>query len=202
MEYLIVIVILLVILLVLFFAYANKQGLEWEKQYKIEIGKYYKLTPEQSSKQNSFDGLCYFDEMISPIDAGIRMPKGEKIFVFFDNLNLMAYKSTGNFKFGGVFFRQKIAPALYVRAGTGKFGLSKSWQADAIGSLYVTNKGIFFDGDQKNIKLPWAKIMRETIEPGSIQLEKNNGAPILFNGAIDPKDAAIMMLVGKLYEHL
>ena len=47
MEYLIVIVILLV----LFFAYAYKQGLEWEKQYKIEIGKYYKLTPEQSSKE-------------------------------------------------------------------------------------------------------------------------------------------------------
>ena len=102
MEYLIVIVILLV----LFFAYAYKQGLEWEKQYKIEIGKYYKLTPEQSSKQNNFNGTCYFDEMISPIDAGIRMPKGEKIFVVFDNLNLMAYKSTGNFKFGGVFFRR------------------------------------------------------------------------------------------------
>ena len=66
----------------------------------------------------------------------------------------------------------------------------------------MLDKGIFFDGDQKNIKLPWEKIMRETIEPGSIQLEKNNGAPILFNGAINPKDAAIMMLVGKLYEHL
>ena len=198
MEY----IIAIAIVLALFFAYSYKQGLEWEKQYKIEIGKYYKLTPEQSSKQNSFNGTCYFDEMISPIDAGIRMSKGEKIFVVFDNLNLMAYKSTGNFKFGGVFFRKKIAPALYVRAGAGKFGLSKSWQADAIGSLYVTNKGIFFDGDQKNIKLPWEKIMRETIEPGSIQLEKNNGAPILFNGAINPKDAAIMMLVGKLYEHL
>ena len=198
MEYLIAIVIVLV----LFYAYAYKQGLEWEKQYKIEIGKYYKLSPEQSAKQDNFNGTCYFDEMISPIDAGIRMPKGEKIFVVIDNLNLMAYKSTGNFKFGGVFFRKKIAPAIYLRAGTGKFGLSKSWQADAIGSLYVTNKGIFFDGDQKNIKLPWAKIMREAIEPGSIQLEKNNGAPILFNGVIDPKDAAKMMLVGKLYEHL
>ena len=198
MEYLIAIVIVLV----LFFAYAYKQGLDWEKQYKIEIGKYYKLSPEQSAKQDNFNGTCYFDEMISPIDAGIRMPKGEKIFVVINNLNLMAYKSTGNFKFGGVFFRKKIAPALYLRAGTGKFGLSKSWQADAIGSLYVTNKGIFFDGDQKNIKLPWAKIMREAIEPGSIQLEKNNGAPILFNGAIDPEDAAKMMLVGKLYEHL
>ena len=198
MEYLIAIVIVLV----LFFAYTYKQGLDWEKQYKIEIGKYYKLSPEQSAKQDNFNGTCYFDEMISPIDAGIRMPKGEKIFVVINNLNLMAYKSTGNFKFGGVFFRQKIAPALYLRAGTGKFGLSKSWQADAIGSLYVTNKGIFFDGDQKNIKLPWAKIMREAIEPGSIQLEKNNGAPILFNGAINPEDAAKMMLVGKLYEHL
>ena len=198
MEYLIAIVIVLA----LFFAYSYKQGLEWEKQYKIEIGKYYKLSPEQSAKQDNFNGTCYFDEMISPIDAGIRMPKGEKIFVVINNLNLMAYKSTGNFKFGGVFFRQKIAPALYLRAGTGKFGLSKSWQADAIGSLYVTNKGIFFDGDQKNIKLPWAKIMREAIEPGSIQLEKNNGAPILFNGAINPEDAAKMMLVGKLYEHL
>ena len=198
MEY----IIAIVIVLVLFFAYAYKQGLDWEKQYKIEIGKYYKLSPEQSAKQDNFNGTCYFDEMISPIDAGIRMPKGEKIFVVINNLNLMAYKSTGNFKFGGVFFRKKIAPALYLRAGTGKFGLSKSWQADAIGSLYVTNKGIFFDGDQKNIKLPWAKIMREAIEPGSIQLEKNNGAPILFNGAIDPEDAAKMMLVGKLYEHL
>ena len=198
MEY----IIAIVIVLVLFFAYAYKQGLDWEKQYKIEIGKYYKLSPEQSAKQDNFNGTCYFDEMISPIDAGIRMPKGEKIFVVINNLSLMAYKSTGNFKFGGVFFRQKIAPALYLRAGAGKFGLSKSWQADAIGSLYVTNKGIFFDGDQKNIKLPWAKIMREAIEPGSIQLEKNNGAPILFNGVIDPKDAAIMMLVGKLYEHL
>ena len=198
MEYLIAIVIVLA----LFFAYSYKQGLEWEKQYKIEIGKYYKLSPEQSAKQDNFNGTCYFDEMISPIDAGIRMPKGEKIFVVINNLNLMAYKSTGNFKFGGVFFRQKIAPALYLRAGAGKFGLSKSWQADAIGSLYVTNKGIFFDGDQKNIKLPWAKIMREAIEPGSIQLEKNNGAPILFNGAINPEDAAKMMLVGKLYEHL
>ena len=51
MEYLIAIVIVLA----LFFAYSYKQGLEWEKQYKIEIGKYYKLTPEQSSKQNNFN---------------------------------------------------------------------------------------------------------------------------------------------------
>ena len=57
---------------------------------------------------------------------------------------------------------------------TRKFGLSKSLQADAVGTLYVTNKGIFYDGDKKNIKLAWDKIMRETINPDSIQLEKSN----------------------------
>jgi hypothetical protein len=66
----------------------------------------------------------------------------------------------------------------------------------------VTNKGIFYDGDRKNIKLAWEKIMRETIDSQGIQLEKSNGSPIIFNGSIDPKEAAIMTLVGQLYESL
>ena len=44
--------------------------------------------------------------------------------------------------------------------------------------------------------------MRETINPDSIQLEKSNGSPILLNGNIDPKEAAIMTLTGQLYESL
>ena len=66
----------------------------------------------------------------------------------------------------------------------------------------MTNKGVFFDGDKKNIKLPWDKIMRETINPDSIQLEKSNGSPVLLNGNIDPNEAAIMTLTGQLYESL
>ena len=68
--------------------------------------------------------------------------------------------------------------------------------------LYVTNKGIFYDGDKKNIKLAWDKIMRETINSDSIQLEKSNGSPVLLNGYIDPNEAAIMTLTGQLYESL
>ena len=83
-----------------------------------------------------------------------------------------------------------------------KLGLSKSLQSDAVGTLYVTNKGIFYDGDKKNIKLAWDKIMRETINPDSIQLEKSNGSPVLLNGYIDPNEAAIMTLTGQLYESL
>ena len=44
--------------------------------------------------------------------------------------------------------------------------------------------------------------MRESIDSTSIQLEKSNGSPVLFNGHIDPKEAAIMTLTGQLYESL
>ena len=69
-------------------------------------------------------------------------------------------------------------------------------------NLYITNKGVFFDGDKKNIKLAWDKIMRETIDSQSIQLEKMNGTPLLFQGEIDPKEAAVMTLTGQLFEKL
>ena len=165
MEY----IIAIVIVLVLFFAYAYKQGLDWEKQYKIEIGKYYKLSPEQSAKQDNFNGTCYFDEMISPIDAGIRMPKGEKIFVVINNLSLMAYKSTGNFKFGGVFFRQKIAPALYLRAGTGKLRTRK--YKKKIGPLIIVSKETKIINAAKNISgvevVDVKKLNIELLAPGA-----------------------------------
>jgi len=184
------------------FAYGYIQASKWEKEYRIAIGKYYKLSPEQASKQTRFDGTCYFDEMISPINVGLRLSKGEKIYAMFDNLSLMAYKRTGTVGAYGITLRKKVLPGTFLRAGVGKFGMSKSWQSDSNGTLYITNKGVFFDGDNKNIKLPWEKIMRESIDSTSIQLEKSNGSPILFNGHIDPKEAAIMTLTGQLYESL
>ena len=186
----------------IFFLYGFMQQNKWEKSYRIAIGKYYKMSPSEAAKTTRFDGTCYFDEMVSPVNAGIRLSKGEKIYAVFENLSLMAYKRTGGFGFGGIFLRKKVAPAIFLRGGLGKFGLSKSLQADAVGTLYVTNKGIFYDGDKKNIKLAWDKIMRETINPDSIQLEKSNGSPVLLNGYIDPNEAAIMTLTGQLYESL
>ena len=129
------------------FAYSYFQQSKWDKSYRIAIGKYYKMSPSEASKTTRFDGTCYFEEMAKPINVGIRLSKGEKIYAAFDNLSLMAYKRTGGFGFGGIFLRKKVAPAIYLRGGLGKFGLSKSLQADAVGTLYVTNKGVFYDGE-------------------------------------------------------
>ena len=66
----------------------------------------------------------------------------------------------------------------------------------------MTNKGVFFDGDKKNIKLPWDKIMREEIHRDGIQLEKSNGEPIVLNGSVDPSEAAKFSIIGRMYESL
>ena len=58
MEYLIGIGVILGLL----FIYGYVQASKWEKEFRIGIGKYYKLPPEQASKQTRFDGTCYFDE--------------------------------------------------------------------------------------------------------------------------------------------
>ena len=42
--------------------------------------------------------------------------------------------------------------------------------------------------------------MRETIDANEIQIEKQNGEPILFQGTISPEEAAKFTLMGQAYE--
>ena len=89
------------------FAYSYFQQSKWDKSYRIAIGKYYKMSPGEASKTTRFDGTCYFDEMAKPINVGIRLSKGEKIYAAFDNLSLMAYKKNRWIWFWRNFFKKK-----------------------------------------------------------------------------------------------
>ena len=57
----------------IFFLYGFMQQNKWEKSYRIAIGKYYKMSPDVAAKTTRFDGTCYFDEMVSPVNVGIRL---------------------------------------------------------------------------------------------------------------------------------
>ena len=63
---------------------------------------------------------------------------------------------------------------------------------------YLTSVGIFFDGDKQNIKLPWDKIVKESVTASQIELEKQNGEPLIFSGDIDPKAAAVLKILPEL----
>ena len=183
------------------FSLFKKKEDKWGYRYRSELGKYFKLTPEESQKDN-FNGTCYFDEIADPIDVGLRLSKGEKIFGFFDDLSLMAYRRDGNVGGYGITFRKKVTKGVYLRAGKGKIGMSKSLQEISKGTLYISNKGIFFDGDRKNLKLPWTKIMKDRVSEEDVTLEPTNGEPIIFNGKIDPEEAAIFTIVSQAHEEL
>ena len=184
----------------LYFLYVNKKQSKWNSQYRVALGSYFGLTAEQSKNENNFDGVCKFEE--NPIITNIRLSKGEKAYAAFHNLSLMEYKRDGGVGAYGVTLRKKVLPGVFLRGGVGKFGTSKSWQSETSGSLYITNKGIVYDGGMKNIKLPWNKIMKENILDGEIQIEKANGQPIILQGSIDPKEAAKFTVVSRMYESL
>lgn len=183
-----------------FFLFGFVQASKWNKAYRLAIGKYFGMKGDEASKLDSFDGDCDFND--PPIVTSIRFTKGENAYVAFQNVSLMEYKRDGRVGGYGVTLRKKVAPGTFLRAGLGKIGMAKSWQPVSNGTLYATNKGVFFDGDMKNVKLAWDKILKDSISNNEITLEKANGNPLVFSGSIDPEEAAKFTIVGQLYEKL
>ena len=188
------------IIIFVYFVYSGKKSSNWKSQYRIALGSYFGLTAEQAKNENNFDGVCKFEE--NPIVTNIRLSKGENVYAAFHNLSLMEYKRDGGVGAYGITLRKKVLPGVFLRGGVGKFGTSKSWQSETTGSLYITNKGVVYDGGMKNIKLPWNKIMKENILENEIQIEKSNGQPIVLQGNIDPQEAAKFTVVSRMYESL
>jgi len=183
------------------FSLFKKKEDKWNYKYRASLGKFFNLSPEESQKGN-YSGESNFKEIIDPLDVDIRLSKGEKCYACFDNLSLMAYRRDGRVGAYGITLRKKVARGVYLRAGTGRFAIPKSLQTISSGSLYVTTKGIFFDGDKKNLKLPWSKIMKEDMAEDHITMEPSNGEPIVLRGEVDPDEAAIMTIVSQAHEHL
>ena len=46
------------ILFGIIFVYGYVKASKWEKEYKIAIGKYYKIEPSKAAKLNRFEGTC------------------------------------------------------------------------------------------------------------------------------------------------
>lgn len=180
-----------------FFKKNTNVSLSWDKEFRIALGSYWGLSAEQSKNLSEFDGKCSFDEN-KTIPVNIRFPRNEKVYAVFHNLNLIKYVRDGRVSGAGITFRQKIVKGVYLRAGTGRISIPKSHQAVDTGSLYLTSIGVFFDGEKQNIKLPWDKIVKEIITSTQIELEKQNGEPLIFSGDIDPKAAAVLKILPNL----
>ena len=164
------------------------------------MGKYFGFSETESANRERFEGSANFND--HPLNVDLRLPKGENILEHFENLTFYKYKSDGRVRGAGVTARVKVVKGVYLRAGQGRIGMSKSWQPESRGDLYITNKGIIFDGDLKNIKLPWDKILRENYREDSITFEKSTGDPLVFGDYIDPEKAARTHMIAMMYEDI
>ena len=176
----------------------NRGSPSWMRNYRVHMGKYFGMSEEDAANRETFSGSASFND--NPINIGLRLPKGELVLEHFPNLTFYKYKSDGRVKGAGVTARVKVMKGVYLRAGQGRVGMSKSWQPDARGDLYITNKGIIFDGDLKNIKLSWDKILRENYREDSITFEKSTGDPLVFGDFIEPDKAARTHMIGQMHE--
>jgi len=176
----------------------------WINQYRIAVGSYFGLAEEEVLGKEQIGGDCSFDD--PPLNVGLRLPKNEYVLECFENITLFKYKSDGRIGGHGLTLRVKVAKGLYYRAGAGRVGMAKSWQPDASGTLYITNKGILFDGDLRNVKLPWGKIIREEIEEEGLQFEKQTGDPLVFqntdNSKIDPHKAGRLKIISQMFDDI
>ena len=180
-----------------FFKKNTDNTLSWENKFRIALGAHWGLSAQESKNLSEFDGKCSFDEN-KTIPVNIRFPKHEKVYAVFNNLNLIKYVRDGRVSGAGLTIRQKVVKGVYLRAGVGRISIPKSHQPVDSGSLYLTSVGIFFDGDKQNIKLPWDKIVKESVTASQIELEKQNGEPLIFSGEIDPKAAAVLKILPEL----
>lgn len=172
----------------------------WMRGYRVQMGRYFGMSEQESENNETFSGSASFND--SPINVSLRLPKGELVLEHFPNLTFYKYKSDGRIKGAGVTARVKVVKGIYLRAGQGRIGMSKSWQPESRGDLYITNKGIIFDGDLKNIKLPWDKILRENYREDSITFEKSTGDPLVFGDFIEPEKAARTHMIGQMHDSI
>ncbi len=114
--------------------------------------------------------------------APFKLKKGEKYIAGVEAV-LGTYKRDGNFQYGAMTARIKIAKGVHFRLGQGRVGMSKSWMYDQPGTLHLTTDRLIFNGVNKNTTLKWDKVIKVscTDDGQQIYIDKESGSDLSFN---------------------
>lgn len=114
--------------------------------------------------------------------APFKLKKGEKYIAGVEAV-LGTFKNDGNFKYGAMTARIKIAKGVHFRLGQGRIGMNKSWVYDQPGTLHLTTDRLIFNGVNKNTTLKWDKVIKVscTDDGQQIYIDKESGSDLSFN---------------------
>ncbi len=150
----------------------------------------------QNRLESAFAGMNNKSNNVSIIESSpIKLKKGESLLAYFDNTQMGTYKRNGTMVSHGVTARIRIAKGVSYRMGVGQLAMLKSWVFDELGTLYITTKGVFFNGSHANTFISYDNMM-QCITPDGINLmvDKRSGKDVCFKlpTELDPKLAVIM----------
>ena len=167
-----------------------KKGVNKIKQAKAE----YDFKNQYVERVNAeLNNIAKSGKISVQASAPFKLNRNEK-YICSVGAVLGTYKRDGNFTYGALTGRIKIAKGIHFRLGQGRIGMSKSWVYDQPGTIHFTSERLIFDGVDQNITLKWNKVMKIQMEKdGSLMyVDKMSGADLAFklDQIIPEKDMA------------
>ena len=162
--------------------------------YELRERRYLKKQIEETvkfkKKQNALN-IRRYDEWkrivlasktMPSVPCNLVLPLGEVCFWVDEGVTLYEVRSvrTSSHTFGSI----PITRGVRIGKGISRSESEEEWRAIACGTLYVTNKKIFFDGDKQNRTIPLSKVASIKSETSSVEISgTSRQKSMIFDGA-------------------
>lgn len=134
-------------------------------------------------------------EALEPLDVPINLQKNEECY-WFGEAGWLEYRSvTRRVSYAGPTVSIPIMKGVRYRVGSIAPSVERTSELVPIdsGTVYVTNKRVFFDGRLKNTTIAWKALAGVQLLQGAVVLEKNTGkSPHLTIAGGAPEAAALI----------
>ncbi len=148
-----------------------------------EMAKYRKQqNASKLRRYNEWKRIVETSKTVPSVPCNLVLPLGEICFWVDEGVTLYEVRSvrTSSHTFGSV----PIVKGVRIGKGISTSESEDQWRPIACGTLYVTNKKIFFDGDKQNRTIPLNKVASIKAEPSTVEISASSRQKsMIFDGA-------------------
>ena len=146
------------------------------KTFSDCIPKSYSSRCREWLRQNNNQSVDFSEVYPSPI----RLTSNEKLFGVYHNVKMGTYKANGKMSYTGLGVKVRLAKGVYIGSARGKATRDKSWIFDEVGTLYITSKGLQFDGTTSNVMIAYNKTVNIGCDGKHMYVDKTQGKDVCF----------------------
>lgn len=168
-----------VVLLAVYF-YCERRDIRKQIEETVKLKK--KQDASSIRRYNEWKRIVLASKTMPSVPCNLVLPLGEVCFWVDEGVTLYEVKSvrTSSHTFGSI----PITGGIRVGKGISRSESEDEWRPIACGTLYITNKKIFFDGDKQNRTIPLNKVASIKSETSSVEVSgTSRQKSMIFDGA-------------------